>query len=334
MQRINLAGSGLAFECGGDDTILRAGLRAGLALPYSCNTGSCGTCRFELEEGSVEHIRADPPAWSDRDRRRGRWLGCQARPLSDCSIRVRLDPTFEVTHPPSRRRGVLGEVTPLTHDISEFAFEIEGPDEFSPGQYALLGLDGVDAPRGYSMSNLPGDGVWRFQIKRVPGGEATGALFDRLAPGAEVAIDGPYGTAYLRESAERDLLLIAGGSGLSPMVSIARAAARSPALAGREIHFLYGCRTPADICGEDMLAALAGYGERLFYRAAISEPAPGDGWEGATGFIHDVAREAFGARLADMEVYFAGPPAMAAALQRMLHEAGAGPGHIHFDEFV
>lgn len=333
MQRITLAGSGHAFECGGDDTILRAGLRAGLALPYSCNTGSCGTCRFELVEGEVEHLRADPPAWSERDRRRGRWLGCQARALQPCSIRVRLDPTFEVRHRPQRMRGRLREVAALTHDIAEFAFEVSGPDGFRPGQYALLAPAGVEAPRGYSMCNLPGAGEWRFLIKRVPGGSATSALFDATPIGEEVAIDGPYGTAYLREEVERDLLLIAGGSGLSPMVSIARAAAASPALKSRNIHFLYGCRTPRDVCGEAQIGALDGFGARLTYLAAISHPAPGDGWAGPTGFIHEVARARFGERLQALEIYFAGPPAMAAALQLALHEAGVDPAHVHFDEF-
>lgn len=333
MQPITLAGSGESFGCDPHDTILRAGLRAGLSMPYSCNTGSCGTCRFELVEGEVEHLRADPPAWSERDRRRGRWLGCQARPLQPCSIRVRLDPTFEVRHRPARTTGRLREVIALTHDMSEFAFEVSGPDGFLAGQYALIAPAGVAAPRGYSMCNLPGSGEWRFLIKRVPGGSATSALFDATRTGEEVAIDGPYGTAYLREEVERDVLLIAGGSGLSPMVSIARAAAASPALRTRDIRFLYGCRTPRDVCGEAEIGELAGSGARISYLAAVSEPAAGDGWDGETGFIHEVARARFGERLKAFEIYFAGPPAMAAALQLSLHEAGVEPAHVHFDEF-
>ena len=333
MPRIELSAGGAAFDCAGDDTLLRAALRAGLGFPYSCNTGSCGTCRFELEAGAVEHLRADPPAWSERDRKRGRWLGCQARPLADCRIRVRLDPAYAEAGPPARMTARLAAVTPISHDMSEFAFEVSGPDRFRPGQYALVTPPGVDAPRGYSMSNLPGEGLWRFVIKRTPGGAATGVLFDAMRPGDEVPIDGPYGIGWLREDAPRDLLLIAGGSGLSPMVSIARAAVASDRLQDRQIHFLYGCRAQRDACGEALIGGLAGFGERLRCTTAISEPEPGEAWSGPTGLVHDVAAQLFGERMGELEIYFAGPPAMTAAIQRLMHETGVPPERLHFDEF-
>ncbi len=322
---------GTTFGCDHDDTILRAALRAGLGFPYACNVGSCGNCRFTLEGGSVQHLRADAPAWSDRDRHRGRRLGCQAVPLDDCRIKVRLDPEAASTHRPVRMRGRLTNVVEITHDISEFCFALDGPDDFVPGQYALIEPPGVEGARAYSMCNLPGGGTWCFQIKRVPDGAATGVLFDALAAGDDVSIDGPYGVAYLREDGGRDLLLVAGGSGLSPMISIARAAASGPSFPDREILFFYGGRSPRDICGEEMLAELPGYGELIHYVPAVSEDS--DGWSGATGYVHDVVAGALGARLLEMEVYFAGPSAMAQAMQAMLNETGVSPEHMHFDEF-
>ncbi len=330
MATIEIAG-GPTYECDPDDTVMRAAVRSGLGFDYACNVGSCGTCRFTLEEGEVEHLRADAPAWTDRDRQRGRWLGCQARPSGDCRIKVRLDPDLVPSFLPVRRTGRLTDVVEVTHDISEFGFEIGGSDAFLPGQYALIEPAGVEGARAYSMCNLPGTGEWRFQIKRVPEGEATGALFDSVKPGDPVAMDGPYGQAYLRPDAPRDLVLVAGGSGLSPMVSIARAAAVSPALSGRKIHFFYGGRQARDLAGEALLAELPGYGDRLTYLAALSEP-DGD-WAGPSGFIHEVVRDALGETLPQMEVYFAGPPPMAQAMQEMLHGQDVPPEQIHFDEF-
>ena len=127
MPVVRVVGDGVV-ECAEGDTVLRAALRAGLGFPYACNTGSCGTCRFQLLEGAVEHLRADPPAWTERDRERNRWLGCQARPLGDVTVKVRLDPEQVPPHRPVVMEATLVEVTPITHDLSGFAFELEGPD--------------------------------------------------------------------------------------------------------------------------------------------------------------------------------------------------------------
>jgi len=333
MATIRIDGTEIEFECAEDDVVLHAALRSGLGFPYECNVGSCGNCRFELLEGEVAHEWASPPAWGERDQKRNRYLGCQARALTNCRIKVRQDENCISLHGPVRNRARLAEVRPITHDISEFAFELEVPVLFRPGQYALLSLPGVQGRRAYSMCNLPGDGdEWRFQVKRMPGGFGTAKLFDGMAVGDEVGIDGPFGMAWLREDAARDIVCIAGGSGLSPMISIARAAVASDALARRHIHFFYGGRAPRDICGEDMLCELPGWGERIHYHAAVSEEGH-EGWTGPVGFVHDLAQQMLGERIAEHEVYFAGPPAMAQAVQKMLFDMKVPFDRVHFDQF-
>ncbi len=113
-------------------------------MPYSCNIGSCGNCRFELSEGDVRHLRQDPPAWSERDLKRNRWLGCQAQPQGDCTIKFREMDQYVPRDRPKRRRARLVEVTRVTRDISDFAFEVEGDPAFRPGQYALFHAPGVE----------------------------------------------------------------------------------------------------------------------------------------------------------------------------------------------
>src|SRR5690606_33090219 len=167
MPTIAKAPDGPQFDCAKDDTILRAALRAGVGMPYSCNTGSCGNCRFELLEGSVAHLRADAPAWSERDRKRNRWLGCQAVPLGDCRIKFREMGQYVPLTPPLRRTAEILAVAQITHDISEFTLKVDNDLNFAPGQYALFHVPGVAGGRAYSMSNLAEDGHWRFMIKRT-----------------------------------------------------------------------------------------------------------------------------------------------------------------------
>ena len=333
MPEVRIAG-GASYPCAAEDTLLRAGLRAGLGFPYECNSGACGTCKVELLAGAIDSLRPDAPGLAERDRAKNRVLACQARPLGDCEIRVRLREENVPRHRPARFRARLEAERDLTHDIREFTFAAPRAPGFLPGQYALFYLPGLAVPRTYSLSNVDeGDGRWQFIVRRVPGGTGTNTLFDRVAPGSEVEIDGPYGLAYLRTESPRDIVCIGGGSGLAPMLSIARGAVREPKLAGRRIDVFYGARTSRDLCGETQLRALPGYGERLFFHPVLSDAQDPEGWKGAKGFVHEHARAWIGERWAELEYYFAGPPPMAEAVQRMLMDKRVPYPQVHFDSF-
>jgi toluene monooxygenase electron transfer component len=335
--RVRLAGAEAEFACAANDTLLRAAQRAGLGFPYECNVGSCGNCKFELVEGVVASAWAEAPGLNEKDRQRKRHLGCQSLPLSDCVIKLRPAERYVPPHRPLRVGARLRKRRPLTHDLHEFDFELDAPQVFEPGQYALCSLPGVSGARAYSMSNALSKTQtddarhWQFQVRQVPGGQGSAALF-ALQPDDRVQLDGPYGMAWLRRDVPRDILCLAGGSGLAPMVSIARGAMHEPRLAAQKLHFIYGGRTAQDLCGEDLLAALPGWAERGSYRGFVSTPAP-EGSVPPAAFVHEAALALHGTALPQMEIYFAGPPAMATAVQRMLLDAGVPPAQQHFDQF-
>jgi len=183
------------------------------------------------------------------------------------------------------------------------------------------------------MSNVDeGRGEWEFVVRRVPGGVGTVTLFDKVPVGAEITLDGPFGLAYLRADSPRDLVLVGGGSGLAPMLSLARGAVKEPSLAERRIHVFYGARTLQDLAGEAELRALPGFGDRLTFHPVLSEAAAGT-WDGATGFVHEQVRAFVGERWPQFEYYFAGPPPMAQAVQQMLIEKRVPFPQVHFDSF-
>ncbi|WP_296225774.1 2Fe-2S iron-sulfur cluster-binding protein [Ralstonia sp. UBA689] len=325
---------GAAFSVAADeDTLLRGALRAGIALPHECSVGGCGACRFDLLSGLVESIWPDAPGLSERDRKRGRHLACQSRPLGDCTIRVRCDAAYRPVVPPGRWPAQLQARRALTPDMSEFTFQVPATAEFRPGQYALLYPPHVSGARAYSMSNLPNeDGIWKFVIRRVPGGAGSNALFDDVEIGQSITLDGPYGHAHLREESARDIVCIAGGSGLAPMLSVARGALSQDG--ARRVHFFYGARSQADLGAMAALEDLA-QDNRLALSVVLSAPEAAVAWQGPTGFVHTEVERTLATPLDRFEFYFAGPPPMIEAMQKLLmHEHQVPFDQIHFDRFV
>ncbi|AUW60675.1 oxidoreductase (plasmid) [Sphingobium sp. SCG-1] len=318
-----------------DGSILRAALRAGIGFPYECSSGGCGSCRFKPVEGDFSDLSLDPGGLSERDKRKGFRLACQSSAVGDVTISVTTRREFEPKHRFNRFAARLTALRDLTPDMREFTFVGPKAAMFLPGQYAIL--EGpANQTRCYSMSNLPNDqGNWQFIIKRVVTGEFSNWLFG-LEIGEALTIDGPVGLAHIVEASQRDVICIAGGSGLAPIISIARALASDPAHAAKQIHIFYGGRTPADLCGEGHLNEFPCWGERLRFHSVVSDQAAADaaGWTGETGFVHESVIRQFGEKVKDHEIYFAGPPPMATALQSALMLEMKVPfEQIHFDRF-
>jgi toluene monooxygenase electron transfer component len=266
-------------------------------------------------------------------------------PRGDCTIKARLDQANVSLHRPARTTVRLEATRDITRDIREFSFASEAPAHFLAGQYAMLALPGMPAtpaspvaraPRAYSMSNTSNEqGLWQFMVRRTPEGVVSRALFD-LSPGASMELDGPYGLAYLREASPRDIVCIAGGSGIAPMLSILEAAARHEQARHRGAWLFYGGRGPEDVPRiEDVLAPH--HLERgLRWHPVISVPALAEGsdWAGELGFVHDMLPRKLPRPLADYEFYSAGPPAMVEATVRLLVAENKVPqSQLHFDRF-
>ena len=332
-KRVRIAGSSDVFTVGPGDTLLQGALRAGIGFPYECNSGGCGSCIFELVEGQVNDQWPDAPGLSSKARASGRLLACQSVPGEDCVVRVRTNARYVTPVQPIRRTVQFESITNLTPDMALLRFRGEGAAAFLPGQYALLRLDNGQQMRAYSMSNLPNEnGTWEFIIKRVPTGHLTPQLHALTVGNVAATLDGPYGIAFLQTNAERDVLCIAGGAGLSPMMSILRGAAADQRFDERQLHLFYGGRSALDMCAARLLADDPTLAERVQYTSAISTV--DDNWQGEQGFIHDVVARKLGSQLKDFEIYLSGPPVMVDVLQTMLlidyHVPSA---QIHFDRF-
>jgi len=223
----------------------------------------------------------------------------------------------------------VAEIEDLTHDIRRIRLAIEkgGPFRFAAGQYARLGFAGLPL-RDYSMANRPGEALLEFHIRRVGEGSVSAHVTNRLRLGDAVTLEGPLGTAHLRDEHAGPILAVAGGSGLAPIKSIVETAlARDRA---RRVRLCFGARTERDLYLVDHLTALATGHAEFRFLPVLSEPQASTGFR--CGLVQQVAAEELAA-LPGAKAYLAGPPTMVEAASGLLLQRGLPPGDIHADAF-
>lgn len=330
---VELSPGGEVFEVADGETILDAALRAGINLQYGCRHGNCSTCKYLVEDGEVDYGRASAYSLPDREREEGWALMCCAKPVTDLLIRDnrRHDARARPMIKPVETTAMVVASTQLTGELWALRVELPSPLEFYPGQFAELGLVGKGTTlwRSYSMASAPSSGTeLSFVLKRIDGG-AFSAHVTALAPGATLALRGPFGTSYLRDG-QRPVLLAAIGSGLAPILAMLRdAAARGDQ---RSFTFFYGARRPADLPYAEELAALCTRLEGLRYVPTLDGLTADDEWTGAVGNVtQTIQREIDDAH--GLDAYLCGAPAMCETVGRLLQAKGLPENQLFFDRF-
>jgi len=234
-------------------------------------------------------------------------------------------------------RGIVEQITDLTHDIKNLRIRLTEPEriKYRPGQYIQLETPAYgDNPeavyRAYSMSSMPDeDNSIELIIRLVPGGICTTWVFTMLAEGDEVRFNGPYGDFHLSET-DREMVWIAGGSGMAPFWSMVRHMAAHGIT--RKTTYFFGAVRARDLFLLDELRKLDDQHEWFTFVPALSAPAGEGKWSGETGRISDVV----GRHVPDgsqAEVYLCGSPGMVDAAARVVGAKGIPPELTFFDKF-
>jgi toluene monooxygenase electron transfer component len=334
-----------AFDGEEGERILHAGLRAGILLPYECGTGTCGTCKARLVEGDVGDEWPAAPGRGSLRPDRGEILMCQCVARSHCTLEV--GRVVKAVAPdrsrPRRLAGVVEDVRPLTHDVLSLTLGLSAPLDFEAGQFVLMTAPGIAGARAYSMANFtPGAERLAFVVKKKPGGRMTEWLFGDQIMGVRVELFGPLGAAIFHPDAGKNLLLIAGGSGIAGMMSILARAVRDRYFARHAGELYFGVRTRRDVCLVEELAAFhaeaaGALGVTLAFSDEDADPDlaaryPQLGF--GTGFVHAVAAEGMRGRWENVRAWTAGPPPMVdATLRMLLREGKLKPDDIRYDKF-
>ncbi|HOF18478.1 MAG TPA: FAD-binding oxidoreductase [Phycisphaerae bacterium] len=330
--RIDVNDHSKTLEVEGGGNLLMTLKEEGIFLPSACGgRGTCAYCKVKIASGGgpvgpTEESLLTAAEIADDVR-----IACQCKVRNDLAIVIP-----EALLSAREYRGKVERIRDLTDDIKELRIALLDPQtiEFVPGQYIQLEAPAYgDNPepvfRAYSISSPPDDhGHVELIIRLVPGGICTTWVFEHLKEGDEVRLTGPYGEFHPSET-QREMVWIAGGSGMAPFWSIVRHMKQHNI--ARKTTYFFGSVRKADVFFLDELSALA---KELPWFEFVPALSGDDGdWSGERGLITDVVarRVSDGA---DVEAYLCGSPGMIDAAIKILHDKGIGDDRIFYDKFA
>ncbi len=331
--QISVQPSGRTFTVEAGESMLSAGIRQGIGLPYGCKDGACGSCKCKKLEGLVEHGPHQTKALSVEEEANGFVLTCCGTPLSDVvleSRQVTEAGAFPIRKLPSR----VAQLERQSHDVMLVRLQLPANDAFQyhAGQYVeFLLRDG--SRRSYSMANAPhnGPGI-ELHIRHMPGGKFTDHVFGAMKEKEIQRIEGPFGTFYLREDNDKPMVLLASGTGFAPIKALIEHMQFQKIT--RPATLYWGGRRPEDLYMDAWIREQAAVMPNLSYVPVISNATPEDQWTGRTGFVHRAVLEDF-PDLSGHQVYACGAPIVVdSARKDYCDQAGLPPDEFYADSFI
>jgi len=326
----------LAFEdgvtrfitCAEDQTVADASYRARINIPLDCRDGACGTCKALCESGEYDGGTYIDDALSDAESATGLVLPCSMKPRSDLVLQIASTSAVAKTRA-STYDATITRIERLSPTTMALVLEIPQRDQlaFLPGQYVNIAVPGTDESRSYSFSTGPDDKSLGFLVKLTPGGVMSTWLDEQAAVGDPVTFTGPNGSFFLRES-QRPLLLLAGGTGLAPILAILQRLRDCGTT--RPVHLVYGVSTDDDFVELEQLGKLASVVPGFTWDHCVSDPsstAPNKGY--VTGLIRPEHLYD-----GDVAVYLCGPPPMVESVRQHFADQGVVPTGFYYEKFA
>ena len=314
-------------------SVLDAALSAGLNLPHSCKGGNCGSCRARLLEGRVWYPNGPPLGLSAVESADGLVLLCQARAETDLAIET-FEPALPDEVPIKRLPSRIERIETLAHDVVAVYLKLPAAErfDFQAGQYVDVLLS-KGRRRSFSIASPPHDSrLLELHVRLAPNGEFTGPLFAGHMAGALLNIEGPLGHFVYRDpapgTAAAPMLLVGGGTGLAPLMSILRHVTEQGL--ARDMTLYWGVRAERDLYAHAVLERLALREPGFRYHPVLSEPS--SAWRGLAGPVHQAVLT-HAVDLARHDVYASGPPAMIEAVRRDFVARGLDSSRLWFDSF-
>jgi CDP-4-dehydro-6-deoxyglucose reductase, E3 len=328
---ISIANSVVSFAATAEQPLLDAAAAAALNFPHSCRGGNCGACKARLVRGEIHYPNGTPLGLSAAEVADRLILLCQARARTDLCIEtfaVRAADTATIKLLPCR----IERAVPLSRDVMGLFLRLPIAEAFTfeAGQYIDILLPG-GRRRSFSIASPPHDArPLELHVRRIAGGEFSDRLFHEDMRSSLLSIEGPLGTfTYRPRFAEAPrMLLIGGGTGIAPLLSILRHLLENGI--ERDMRLFWGVREECDLYAHATLERLSRRAAAFTYVPVLSEAPPQ--WRGARGWVHETALKEID-DLEAIDVYAAGPPAMITAIQCEYDARGAAKTQLYYDSF-
>lgn len=325
---------GMTIEVEEDQTILDAALRQGVWLPFACGHGTCGTCKVQVTDGFFDIGEASSFALMDIEREENKVLACCCKPESDMVIEADVDEDEDfMGYLVQDYQAKVIEIFDLSPTIKGVRLEIDRDMDFQAGQYINLQLPGIEGTRAFSIANPPSQAnIVELHIRQVQGGAATTYVHEQLQVNDKVEISGPYGQFFVRKSDHKDVIFIAGGSGLSSPQSMIMDLLEQGDR--RTIYLFQGARDLSELYNQDIFEKLVKNYPNFRYIPALNAPKKEDQWTGFTGYVHDAVADYFENKCGGHKAYLCGPPPMIDAAISTLMQSRLFERDIHNERFL
>lgn len=318
------------FATAPDEPILAAAQRAGYDLVSQCKVGTCSTCAATLVEGAAEMPAGQISVLTKDEVAAGQRLLCQSRALCDSSFEMDYPSTLLEANPPVLFQAKIARLTWVADTVVEVELKIPKRIKFgfTAGQYCRIKVPGTEQWRSYSMASGEHERFrLTFLIRILPSGVMSDYLRDRARVGEALEVEGPLG-GFVLEPAPRPTILMAGGTGLAPMLSMLdrlRTVVPAP-----PVLLLFGCNRQTELFHEEELAARASFMPTLQVRTVLMDNTGREDLPAGTPLAvlsaEDVAPDAV--------AYLCGPPPMIRAAQETLGEYGLPAHDIRAEQFL
>jgi len=302
--------SGREFFVDGNDSLLEAALRAGLSLDYGCSIGSCGKCKARIFSGQVHRTRHSDYVLTAAEKNAGVVLMCCNTALTDLVMEAR-EAHGAGDMPLQTIDARIKSVSPLGDDVRLLHLQTPRSDRlrFLAGQSATLSLaDGGSA--SLPVASCPcDDRNLQFHIRRRTGDAFAERVFGGLKGVDAVRVEGPRGEFVLDEASHRPLIFIACESGFAPIKSLIEHAMALDA--AESLHLIWIARDAGGHYLDNLCRSWGDALDNFHYTPIVSddESAPQQALQDHP-------------RLAECDVYVAGPAPWASAAEFQLLEQG------------